>query len=227
MSALARSLELPVSSVHRLLSTLVESRWAARIPGSSLYRIGPNALAAGDAARDSLGVTDLHAVLVDLAERLGESVVAGRLVDEAVLHIDFVQGPGTLKVTGGVGQRMPLHCTSLGKTMLGMLSAEDRMELVGRLDLERRTARTITDPKVLLAEIEDGLERGYFTAREENEVGVTSVAIALPMSRDPVGHYAICLSGPAARMDDAGAERLATELRRSRDTLAAVGVSSP
>lgn len=226
VSALARELELPVSSVHRLLSTLVESNWAAKTPGTSLYRIGPHALAAGEAARDSLGVPDLHAVLVDLAQRAGESVVAGRLMSDEVLHIDFVQGQGTLRVTGGVGQRMPLHCTSLGKTMLSLLSPSARVELVGRLALQRRTARTITDAAVLLADIEAGLERGYFSAREENEIGVTSVGIALPVARDPVGCYAICLSGPTPRMEEVGEERLVAELRNSRDILRSVGVSS-
>src|SRR5690606_21385374 len=61
-----------------------------------------------------------------------------------------------------------MHCTAVGKSILSFLP-EARREAVLQRSLERRTAKTITDPELLRAELARIRQRGVAEDHGENE----------------------------------------------------------
>jgi DNA-binding IclR family transcriptional regulator len=118
VSDLGRALDLPKSSVHRLLVSLrrrglVESDERGRYrPGIALLALGLGVL-----DREPL-VAAARPVLESEAAELGETffVVAARAGKLTVL--DKVEGTGFLRAAPRVGSSVPVHVTAVGKLYL-------------------------------------------------------------------------------------------------------------
>jgi DNA-binding IclR family transcriptional regulator len=113
------------------------------------------------------------------------------------------------------GHRLPLHATSDGKVLLAWLP---EAELAACLTppLARFTERTITAAAEFPALLAEVRRRGYATAVDELEAGLT--AIAAPV-RDAGGTViaSISASGPSFRIPAARVEVLAAAVRRAAD----------
>jgi DNA-binding IclR family transcriptional regulator len=118
-----------------------------------------------------------------LAERAVPVVAALHDETGAVAHLAIpsyrsvlcvVHGNGTGPAAPGLHELAPAHCTATGKALLGHRDAW--RDSVLRLPLERRTARTITDPGALRAEAAAIRVRGYAVEDEEFRLGVRGVA---------------------------------------------------
>jgi len=121
------------------------------------------------------------------------------------LYIDQMESPSTLRVNVEVGQLAPLHCTALGKVLLSF----GKFPLPA--DLEKHTAKTITDPQKLEKELETIRLQGYAIDDEEFDNDVRCIAAPVFDFRDKlVG--AIGISGPAIRLSPERIEELALQI---------------
>ena len=131
-------------------------------------------------------------------DRLGEATsetinlgVASRGMVEQIAQVDSTYLIGG---TNWVGLSVPLHCSALGKVLLGYDAAT-----LPRGRLAQRTRHTITSREALNAELEQVRRRGYAVTREELEPGL--VAVAAPVYRDDGAVVAaLSVSGPATRL---------------------------
>ena len=125
VSDLARHLKLHKNSAFRLLATLELAGYIQQSPETENYRLGPRCLELGHAFARSQNLMSLaRPVLEGLSAELRETTHLGILVDDQVVHLDGVL-PDQLVLTGSrVGQRLPSHCTALGKVLLGRDRAE-------------------------------------------------------------------------------------------------------
>lgn len=214
-SELARTTGLPRSTVTRSLRTLsdfgfVEEGAGGWVLGRELVRL----------ARSS----DPHRHLVESAypavERLrdatGESASlavprppAGM---EIVLQLDPERHVG---VANWVGIDVPLHASSAGKIVLAELEPEVLVARFGRGALPAFTERTITDVRVLAAELERIRKQGWAEIDGELEEGLA--AISAPV-RAADGSLAAVVgaSGPTFRLSRG----------RRREILSAVTVAA-
>jgi IclR family acetate operon transcriptional repressor len=106
----------------------------------------------------------------------------------------------------------------VGKAVLAQLAPATVHDVLRRTDLVPHTPATITDPSVLLAEIDRVRETGYAIDEGEQEIGVRCVAVGVGEGPAPA---AISISGPTARMTDELVERAVPQLRAAADALAA------
>lgn len=118
-----------------------------------------------------------------IAERAVPLVAALHDETGAVAHLAIpsyrsvlcvVHGNGVGPASPGLHELAPAHCTAIGKALLGHRDAWRDSLLT--LPLERRTARTITDPGALIAEARTVRARGYAIEDGENQAGVRGVA---------------------------------------------------
>ena len=209
VSELARRLGLGKSTVHRLLTTLVNEGLVEQNPETGAYRLGLVVFELGEAVRLHL---DLHAaaapVLAALREETRESCQVGVLDGHEVVYVDRLESSHTLRLMNETGRRVPVHTTSSGKVLLAHLGPEELDAVLAVAPLLQQTPRSITDPDALRAELEVVRARGWAEAVEEREIGVAS--IAAPIS-DASGRVvaAVSIGGPAARMGAAQRKRLA------------------
>jgi len=152
LAELAADVDLPRSTVHRLVKALEAEGLVAPVSASAGFRLGPGLMQIASANREWL-VAQVHPELVALSDRLKETVDLAVLSGDHVVFIDQVARPQRLQTVSAVGVSFPLHSTANGKALLATLDeAEVRTLLPARL--RRLTCHTITSLDVLLAELE-------------------------------------------------------------------------
>jgi DNA-binding IclR family transcriptional regulator len=208
VSELARRLGLGKSTVHRLLTTLVQEGLVEKTDGGG-YRLGLTMFELGQVVHSHM---DLHGavgpVLASLREETHEGCQVGVLDGHEVVYIDRLESSQTLRLFNETGRRVPVHTTSSGKVLLAHLSEDALARVLAAAPLTRMTPRSITEPAALRAELAKVRARGWAEAVEEREVGVASIAAPV---RDDSGQVvaAISIGAPAARMGAQQRRRLA------------------
>ena len=144
---------------------------------------------------------------------MGETVNLAILSGRDALYLDQAAGPAALSPHNWAGQRIPLHATSDGKVLLAYLP-EGELTAYLAPPLARFTNRTITDLAEfgeLLAEVR---RRGFATAVDELEAGLTAIAVPV---RNAEGNViaSISASGPSFRIPAERIPALATAAGRA------------
>jgi len=218
LSQLAKRVDLPRSSVHRIVTALsAEGLLAAASPNGRVM-LGP------EIGRLAAGRREFWRELRPYMERLfyllGETVDCSVLDGDHVRFVDQIPGRHRLRAVSVVGSSFPLHSTANGKAILAELSAEELARLLpGRL--KRYTDNTITSPGMLTRELARIREAGVAFDHEEHTIGISAAGIAL---RDPSGDFA-ALTVPMPTQRFAGNEdEVAAALRDvKRDVEATFG----
>jgi DNA-binding IclR family transcriptional regulator len=176
LSELAARLELPPSTVHGIVRTLVGHGMVSQERGSSRYQLGPAVLLLGNVYLDTL---ELRSKAIpwaeDLARRTGAAVRTGVLLLDEVVIIHHEPRPDGSRQMPEVGIVIPAHASALGKAMLAFdQDAADRV--LSTPTLRSMTGETITSPRELreqLAEVED---TGIATEQDEAVIGESALA---------------------------------------------------
>lgn len=153
LSEIARATELPLSTVHRIVSQL--TAWGALerdqrsryVIGLRMWQLGM--LSPRSYQQRALVVPYLEQLFVETREQVVLSVFHpdGEIVVEQVL------GWRDADFAAGVGERLPLHASSPGLILLAF-GPPQVWRALARQPLRRFTSRTITDPTTLRRVIE-------------------------------------------------------------------------
>jgi IclR family transcriptional regulator, acetate operon repressor len=218
ITSLANRTTLHVSTVHRLLTTLLRRGYVRQNPDTSRYFTGAKlaTLAEGRSRFNELRHR-ARPVLRTLTEQTRETSNLVVLDDVMAVYIETVPSPHVVRMFTTIGNRVPLHATGVGKALLAALPPERRDLLIDRIELRAYTARTIIEKTSLKRALEEVRERGYAVDDEEFDEGVRCVAVALGPVGDPMG--AISVSAPAGRMTRQRCGELAPMLRRAASEL--------
>jgi DNA-binding IclR family transcriptional regulator len=201
LAEISDRLGLPKSTTHNLLNTLL-SRGFVEKTEDGRYALGTALVPLTQAVRINVELRDRAAPLLrQLADAAHESVYLTVLDGDYGLYIYAVESPHRLLARTAVGDRVALHCTSVGKAILSRLPWEKVEGIVGRVGLERFTDRTITTLEALHAEWQETRQRGYAIDQGEHEVGSFCVgAPILNVRGEVIGSCSI--SGADARISE-------------------------
>lgn len=238
IAEIADELGMSRSTTHRYLTTLVALGYMEQ-DKSRKYRLSLRVSDLGMAALNSTGVREhAHAILEELRQRSRLTASLAVLDGREIVYVDrvtsFQQGAAiTEKTVIGIGSRLPLHCTAMGKVLLAHLPTEERGELLSRALLDRRGPNTITSRNALQAELNGVLKDGF--AAEDEELAEGRIAIAAPIrneSREVVGAIDISAHTPTIVVEQltdglrphliAAADRISGRLGYRRDDEIAV-----
>ncbi len=217
----------PKGTVHRMLSTLVNTGFARRDPATGRYALTLKAWRVGAGAMRDLDVVKLALPVLDrLMEEARETVHLGMLDPSGgVVYVAKVESPQSIRVQTRLGQVNPSWCTATGRSIIAF--DEEVADRVLLEPLERRTPKTVTDRRRIRERLAEVRERGYAVTVAENhpEMG----GIAAPV-RDHAGKVvAACgIAIPAFRMHPTLVEReIPLVLRAARAISAALGYLEP
>jgi IclR family KDG regulon transcriptional repressor len=193
----ALELQVPRSSAHDLLDTLAQTGLLRRVEGNR-YRLGLKLLTLSDAALDSLAVRgQARGVMECLAQKLKATVHLATLDGTDVVYLDKVTAEGGPAIAlSGVGRRLPLHCTAVGKALLAHQSPGTICQTLDRLAMEPVTDRTISSVDTLRFELASSCHSGIARDREGSVLGVC--CHAAPITEAGRVTAAISLSVPTA-----------------------------
>jgi|TARA_B110000503_G_scaffold143702_1_gene247255 DNA-binding IclR family transcriptional regulator len=208
LSDLAARTSLPRSTVHRIVQTLESVHFVAKGASAGGLRLGPEFDRLAANSRHAL-IPTMRPFLENLARESAEgaslTVLEGlnvRFLDQAIV------GHGLRAITL-VGTTLPAHCTANGKILLAALPQAVLRRMLPK-QLERRTDQTITDPELLIDELDRISTEGVAFDREECGNGISAIsALVVDDSRN---YAAISVAMPTARFDSH--EEFLTEIVR-------------
>lgn len=224
VTELSKRLKLHKNNVFRLLATLEERGYVEQAPRTDRYVLGARCLEFGQSLARRHGLLRLaRPLLRDLGRRSGESAHLGVVRDLEVVHLDGEASEGLVKARLRVGQRLPVHCTALGKALLAFADDSLRQGLDRRRAadgrLEERTRATLVDREKLLEDLGAIRARGFSLDLEECEKGLRCVAAPV-LDAEGRGIAALSLSAPAFRADpDTLEARLAPQVMAAAERL--------
>jgi DNA-binding IclR family transcriptional regulator len=227
-SDLARFLELPIPTVHRLLGALARLGYVSRDERTRRFRLGGAAMQLGERAR---AVSDLRSVALLPLRRLSEAAdetavltVLSHDRDRSVC-LERVETSQPLRLSVQPGSELPLHAGASQKALLAFMPAREVDRLLDR-PLERLCTATITDPRQLRRDLEAIRERGWASSYEETNVGVWGIAVPVISEDDVV--CAVGIAGPSARLSDEGFRRDVPAVQRAALAVArSLGLAVP
>ncbi|MEN9774985.1 MAG: hypothetical protein RL322_2055 [Pseudomonadota bacterium] len=171
LAELARALDLPKSSAHGLLGTLVHLDLARR-NAEGQFALGPRPLRWASAHSLQSEVTAAFMTRSSAAGPLAtETVMLAVLEGEEVLYLACRQGNRPLAVHFKVGGRLPAHCAATGKALLSTYPDPSLQPLFASR-LRRLTRHTITDRAALLRTLKSIRRQGYAVDDEETAEGM-------------------------------------------------------
>jgi DNA-binding IclR family transcriptional regulator len=206
---LLQRLELPKSSLHELLSLLMERSYVLGDQETRRYRLGTRVWEVGQAYVQHRHIVEearpaMDAVVALLNETVQLSVLDG--MDN--VYLAKVDCSHPLRLQTDVGKRFPAHATGLGKVLLAHVPAHELASRIREHPLARLTDQTITDPERLAAELARIRTQGFAVDWEEGMDGLRCLAVPIRDHRGVVA--AISVSIPVVRATPA---QMATALR--------------
>lgn len=194
VTELASALAIDKSTASRLVATLVKYDYLQQENGARGYITGKRIRAISWHMLNRMPIREkAKPYLHQLVQRTGECAHTAVYSQGMALVIDDVEAAASLRVVGGIGRMIPLHCTAVGKSLLAF------SDLPAPATLEAKTAYTILDHDALRDHLAVVRERGYAYDDEEHEDGVRCLAA-------PVYDYTgdaiavIGISGPTVRI---------------------------
>lgn len=213
------------AGARRFLHTLVESGYA-RSDGKH-FELTARVLELGNAYIS--GMSELETVrdiLYDLTRELGESASAATIDGPDIIYVARSPSRQRLLAIGiAVGTRLPAHATSMGQVLLSQYSQNEFDRFMKETKLEPFTAKTLTTREALRARLAEVRPKGWCVVSEELDVGVRSIAVAVP-GRPSNSRLAINISAQAARVsEEEMIERFLPALQRAVAQIAMGGAA--
>jgi len=172
LADLSKSLDLPKSSLHGLLHTLVALGLATRSERGD-YALGAKPVQWANAFSQQSGVVDAFDAVAGQLPALREETIMLAVLDGAeVLYLACRPGTRALGVNFRVGGRFPASCTSSGKALLATLPPERVRELLGERALPRLTRHSLGSVTALLRQLAQFRAQGYAMDVEETAEGM-------------------------------------------------------
>ncbi len=198
LSELGRKLAMNKTTMFRYLETLeslhlLEKRGGSWFLGMELFSLGHQV------DIQSSIVERVHPLVFSCSRKVNETLSFAGFGNGSALYFDKVESSRGLQMRARLGDRLPFHCTALGKAILSALPDYKCSELISHQILTPFTPRTITDRKNLLQQVEDIRKNGYSLEQEELEPGLSCIGVPLFVKR--MNFYgAVSFSGSSSHL---------------------------
>ena len=185
-TTIATALDLPRSTVYRLLAVLQEFGFVLHFPEARRYGIGIAAfeMSSGFSRQEPLSRLG-RPILANLVDSVGESAHLAVLHGRDVIYLVEERAPRRPALVTEVGVRLPSHLTASGRALLATLpKSQVRALFPSAESFAQRTRAEIPNYATLTRVLAEVRSRGY--AAEDGDVtdGMASVAVAV---RDHAG----------------------------------------
>jgi DNA-binding IclR family transcriptional regulator len=198
----SREVEMPKSTVHRILRVLEQHGFLVQDPESRRFRLGLAVLELGRRAQESIEIRRIALpIMRDVAAKTGETVLLQVVAPELdrVVCIERVQARQGLRLILEVGASAPLYAGCSSKVLLAYMP-EEAIDEVLRGNLAPITHRTVIDPEQIREDLAEIRALAYAISFEETDDGVAGVSVPICDHRDRV-IAGLSVSGPITRIN--------------------------
>ncbi len=198
---IAAQIDLPQSTVSRLLKTMEQIGFVERDDVTGLYRPGLELVTLAGIVLNQIPLrAEAMLELSTVATDTGLATNLAILRNDRLFYLATVEGPKAPKQFTMIGKSGPLHCTGMGKVLLAHLAADERETVLSRLPFEQFTSHTATSVDDLRPMLDRVQRDGYAIEREELALGRACLASPIRDARGKVV-AATSISGPLSALD--------------------------
>lgn len=231
LAHLSEQAGLNKSTVHRLLQGLQSCGYVTPAPAAGSYRLTTKFIAVGQKALSSLNIIHIAAQHLEaLNLETGETVnFSTREDDHAIMIYKLEPTTGMLRTRAYIGQRLSLYCSAMGKIYMafGQPDYVPRYWKTHKHEIQKLTRNTITELTEMQKELEEIRTLKLARDREENELGVSCIAVPVFDIHGRVP-YSISISLSTSRLEFYGEENLLSALQKTAQAISAeIGFVTP
>lgn len=182
------------STVHNIMQTFECCGFVVQNYDNSKYKLGSSVVELFSKYRDTHKMDyRVSECLQQIKNKFNVNVYLGVKNKNDVIYLCaensfYLKGDYLNKL----GARVPLHCTGIGKILLGYSTADEREQYYST-ELTKYTDNTIVDMNKLKEQIENAVYEGYATEYEEMNLGVYSIGVPIIIGYDKI-QYGIGLA---------------------------------
>jgi IclR family acetate operon transcriptional repressor len=199
LAVLAARLQLPKTSLFRLLRALENSGYVSSING--VHQLGPSALKLGMAIVQNRDLPNwARPVMEWLAAQSSETVILG-VIDESetqVVYTDMIEPSNPLRFIIKAGITKPLYCSAIGLTILTYMPSATKQRYLNTVEFVQYAPKTISTVTKLKRKLEEIRASGIAVSVDGMFDGVYSVAAPVVNAAGAV-RAGVSISAPSTR----------------------------
>ncbi|MFT5202214.1 MAG: DNA-binding IclR family transcriptional regulator [Candidatus Aldehydirespiratoraceae bacterium] len=198
---LSERVDLPKSTVARLLSALETEGAVTQDEAGGDYRLGEGLLDIAGAAQPGRNlVATARPHLLELTERVGETSGISIPDGRDMYYLDHAEAETEIQIRSWTGETSPIHTVSSGLAVMAYWP-EKKLEAFLRSDLSRPTSWSVVDVDEIRTRLDQVRSLGYAWVYEEFAEGINSLGAPI-FEPDGSVQSAIHIHGPAYRFPD-------------------------
>jgi len=192
LGKIATQVNLPRSTVQRIVSALMAENLINARPNGNGYSIGPEMRVLANSNSKDVRQC-LHPIMEKLSEDTGETADLAMFRNEQMVFVDQVPGRHRLRTISAIGETFPMTVTANGKAALCLLS-DATVNRILQHETDQNTAQK--SQAKLSKELSRIKADGYGLDIDEHTIGISAVGIAFRVG-DAI--YAISIPTPSQR----------------------------
>lgn len=180
ITELSEKVNLHKSTVHRLLATLIYKGYVEQNQDTNRYQLTLKLFELGNKKLEKLNiVTVSRPFLQELMEKTNEVIHLVIRDGVEIVYVAKVEPQKTIRMYSRIGKRIPIYCTSVGKSMLSYMSDAEVEDIWRNSTIKKFTEHTIVDFKEFKEHLQLVKERGYAIDEQENEIGIRCIGASI------------------------------------------------
>jgi DNA-binding IclR family transcriptional regulator len=207
---LARDLQIPKSTLHRICAILVDRGWAIR-DEQGRYAPGVRAIGLGTRAGDLPIIIGFRHAVSDLMSRHDETVCLAVVDGQESVFLAIEETTQPVRLQTWVGRRAPAFASASGRVMLAARPPDAVSAEYGGLPLITPTGRRLRSVGELLEILERVRHDGYAENHEETALGLYTASVPI-VNGTGIVLAAMTICVPTSRMSPARREPLLADL---------------
>ena len=202
ITELSLELNLPKSTVHRILKNLFRYSVVEKEKETSRYKIGLRLLKYSNSLLRSFDLRQIvKPILKKVCDETQETTFLTVWRNDQGVCIDSISSSRSVNthLFVEIGREMPFYCTASSEVLLANQPVEDIKRIISNKNFLRYTPNTITDHEKLLIHLFDIKNKGFAVCDEELEEGIKAIAAPIKNIKGKT-IASITITGLAKRM---------------------------
>lgn len=212
--ALARQLEMNVTSVHNMCHTLCDRGYLAQDPASKRFQLGLGLALLAQSGHVWQRLVDAAEPIVRRCQQeLDESILLATMSSTEMTTLTYHPSSQALRVHEPHTMGDRAYGTAVGKVLLSSLNEDRLARYLQQFPPRAFTPDTLVNAQQIRDELQEVRERGYSHTCDELTLGVSAVAVSITGPHHQL-FAALGASAPTVRMDANGRKRTRQALAR-------------
>lgn len=190
--------KLGKSTIFRILSTLKEMNYIDQNVEDSKYYATVKIFELGNSVTNKMPIKKIaKPFLRHLHEECNETVNLAVVSGDDIIFLDKILTKEPLRVDLDIGRKVPIYCSSLGKSILAFSGRTDYTNI----QFNKFTKTTIGSYEEFLNELENVRKNGYAFDDEEYVDHLSCVSVPI-INKEGIAIAAISIASPTFRLSE-------------------------